>query len=90
VTELDIIPITDDSEAMDAARKEAEAVEAQTKLFQGLKFFLGREVGTSLHLWSPGRLIGYLVLVPTAYSDQIISFMMFKSQRPEPNSLKPK
>jgi len=44
VSQLDDIPITDDSEAMDAARKEAEAVEAQTKLFQGLKFFLGREV----------------------------------------------
>ena len=41
---MDIIPITDDSEAMEAARKEAEAVEAQIKLFQGLKFFIGREV----------------------------------------------
>jgi hypothetical protein len=48
VTELDNIPMTDDSEAMEAARKEAEAVETQTKLFQGLKFFLGREVTTSL------------------------------------------
>jgi hypothetical protein len=44
VTELDNIPMTDDSEAMEAARKEAEAVETQTKLFHGLKFFLGREV----------------------------------------------
>jgi len=43
-TELDNIPITDDSEAMEAARKEAEAVETQTKLFHGLKFFLVREV----------------------------------------------
>jgi len=42
--EVDIIPITDDSEAIDAARKESEAVERQTKLFAGLKFFLGREV----------------------------------------------
>ncbi len=44
VAEVDSIPITDNSEAMEAARKEAEAVEAQTRLFQGLKFFLGREV----------------------------------------------
>ncbi len=44
MTELDNIPMTDDSEAMEAARKEAEAVETQTKLFHGLKFFLGREV----------------------------------------------
>ena len=44
MAEVDIIPITDDSEAMEAARKEAEAVEAQIKLFQGLKFFIGREV----------------------------------------------
>jgi hypothetical protein len=44
---VDNIPITDNSEAMEAARKEAEAVEAQTKLFQGLKFFLGREVNSS-------------------------------------------
>ncbi len=41
---MDTIPMTDDSTAMEAARKEAEAVEAQTKLFQGLKFFVGREV----------------------------------------------
>jgi hypothetical protein len=39
--------MTDDSEAMEAARKEAEAVETQTKLFHGLKFFLGREVTVS-------------------------------------------
>lgn len=42
--ELDIIPMSDDSEAIDAARKEGEAVDRQTKLFSGLKFFLGREV----------------------------------------------
>eukprot|EP00088_Acartia_fossae_P041174 TRINITY_DN4306_c0_g1_i4.p1 TRINITY_DN4306_c0_g1~~TRINITY_DN4306_c0_g1_i4.p1 ORF type:complete len:587 (+),score=207.34 TRINITY_DN4306_c0_g1_i4:59-1819(+) len=42
--EMDNIPITDDNASMEAARKEAEAVEAQTKLFKGLKFFLGREV----------------------------------------------
>jgi len=44
IPELDHIPITDDNDAIEAARKEAEAVEAQTKLFSGLKFFLGREV----------------------------------------------
>merc|ERR1719187_1602461 len=44
VPELDVIPMTDDSAAIEAARKEAEAVEQQTKLFNGLKFFLGREV----------------------------------------------
>jgi len=42
--ELDVIPMTDDSEALEAARKEAEATETQSKLFAGLKFFLGREV----------------------------------------------
>ena len=36
--------MSDDSEAVEAARKEAEAVENQSKLFVGLKFFLGREV----------------------------------------------
>ena len=36
--------MTDDSEALEAARKEAEATETQSKLFAGLKFFLGREV----------------------------------------------
>jgi len=44
VPELDHIPISDDNDAIEAARVEAEAVEAQTKLFSGLKFFLGREV----------------------------------------------
>merc|ERR1711872_1004408 len=44
VPELDVIPMTDDTAAIEAARKEAEAVEQQTKLFNGLKFFLGREV----------------------------------------------
>ena len=36
--------MSDDSETVEAARREAEAVEAQAKLFNGLKFFLGREV----------------------------------------------
>merc|ERR1712212_406406 len=44
VPELDVIPMTDDTAAIEAARKEAEAVEQQTKLFNGLRFFLGREV----------------------------------------------
>jgi len=44
VPELDVIPMTDDSTAIEAARKEAEAVERQSKLFNGLKFFIGREV----------------------------------------------
>jgi len=44
IPELDTIPMSDDSEAVEAARKEAEAVENQSKLFVGLKFFLGREV----------------------------------------------
>ena len=39
--------MSDDSEAIDAARKEGEAVDRQTKLFSGLKFFLGREVSFS-------------------------------------------
>jgi len=44
VPELDVIPMTDDSAAIEAARLEAEAVQAQSKLFEGLKFYLGREV----------------------------------------------
>jgi len=44
VDQLDVIPMSDDSETMEAARKEAEAMENQTKLFAGQKFFLGREV----------------------------------------------
>lgn len=44
VSEMDKIPMYEDDAAMESARKEAEAVEAQVKLFQGLKFFLGREV----------------------------------------------
>jgi len=69
VTELDNIPMTDDSEAMEAARKEAEAVETQTKLFHGLKFFLGREVTTSSLcvpvLWDGilGQITGYSSLL---------------------------
>ena len=39
--------MSDDSETMEAARKEAEAMENQTKLFAGQKFFLGREVSFS-------------------------------------------
>lgn len=41
--------MSDDSEAVEAARKEAEAVEKQSKLFVGLKFFLGREVNNHFH-----------------------------------------
>merc|ERR1712242_142111 len=42
--ELDNIPMNENDAGMEAAKKEAEAVEAQAKLFNGLKFFLGREV----------------------------------------------
>jgi pescadillo protein len=42
--ELDQIAMDDSGEAMEAARLEAEARERQTKLFAGLRFFLGREV----------------------------------------------
>jgi len=42
--EVDNIPITDDTAAVEEARKEAELVQKQTKLFEGLKFYLSREV----------------------------------------------
>ena len=42
--ELDKIEVEEGGEAMEAARAEAEARERQGKLFNGLKFFLGREV----------------------------------------------
>ena len=43
--ELDVIPLEgQEEEAMEAARLEAEARDRQSKLFQGMRFFLGREV----------------------------------------------
>ena len=42
--EIDNFATGEDNAAMEAAKKEAQLVEAQTKLFSGLKFFLGREV----------------------------------------------
>jgi len=42
--ELETIPLDDSDETMQAARVESEARERQTKLFEGLRFFLGREV----------------------------------------------
>jgi len=42
--ELDKIEVEEGGEAMEAARAEAEARERQGKLFNGLRFFLGREV----------------------------------------------
>merc|ERR1712242_403704 len=42
--EIDNFSTSEDNAAMEAAKKEAQLVEAQTKLFAGLKFFLGREV----------------------------------------------
>jgi len=42
--ELDKIEVEEGGEAMEVARVEAEARERQGKLFQGLRFFLGREV----------------------------------------------
>jgi len=42
--EIDNFSMSEDNAAMEAAKKEAQLVEAQTKLFAGLKFFLGREV----------------------------------------------
>lgn len=42
--ELDRIEVEEGGEAMEAARAEAEARERQGKLFNGLRFFLGREV----------------------------------------------
>ena len=43
--ELDNIPLDgEEEEAMEKARLEAEARDRQSKLFQGLRFFLGREV----------------------------------------------
>jgi len=44
IVELDNIPVTDDTAAVEAARKEAELVQKQTKLFEGLRFYLSREV----------------------------------------------
>jgi len=43
-TELDEIPLSEDTEALAAAKQEAEALDRQRTLFTGLKFFLGREV----------------------------------------------
>jgi len=42
--ELDKIEVEEGGEAMEAARAEAEARDRQGKLFNGLRFFLGREV----------------------------------------------
>ena len=42
--ELDKIEVEEGGEAIEAARAEAEARERQGKLFNGLRFFLGREV----------------------------------------------
>lgn len=42
--ELDKIEVEEGGDAMEAARAEAEARERQGKLFNGLRFFLGREV----------------------------------------------
>jgi pescadillo protein len=42
--ELDDIPVSDDSKAVEAARIEADLLQKQTKLFEGLRFFLSREV----------------------------------------------
>lgn len=44
VEELDQINTGDTDEAAEKAREEAEARERQTRLFEGLRFFLGREV----------------------------------------------
>jgi len=44
VEQLDIISTGDIDESVVKAREEAEAKERQSKLFEGLKFFLGREV----------------------------------------------
>lgn len=42
--ELDDIPVSDDTKAVEAARIEADLLQKQTKLFEGLRFFLSREV----------------------------------------------
>merc|ERR1719397_1398287 len=42
--ELDDIPVSDDTKAVEAARIEAHLLQKQTKLFEGLRFFLSREV----------------------------------------------
>lgn len=44
VEQMDIISIGETDDAMEMARLEAEAMDRQAKLFEGLKFFLGREV----------------------------------------------
>jgi len=44
VEQMDIISTDDSDEGVEKARLEAEAVDRQAKLFEGLKFFLGREV----------------------------------------------
>jgi len=44
VSTLDKIEDFENDAAIDAARKEADSVESLVKLFNGLKFFLGREV----------------------------------------------
>jgi len=44
VDQMDIISTGESDESMEKARLEAEARDRQAKLFEGLKFFLGREV----------------------------------------------
>ena len=44
VEKPDDIPMYDDDEKMEEAKKEQKAVESQRKLFEGLKFFINREV----------------------------------------------
>lgn len=44
VEKPDEFPMYDEDQAMDETRKEQKAVEKQLKLFEGLKFFLNREV----------------------------------------------
>ena len=44
VSALDKIDMYEDDSAQESARKEAEAIENLVKLFNGLKFYLGREV----------------------------------------------
>merc|ERR1719481_832991 len=44
VDQMDIISTGESDESMEKARLEAEARERQAKLFEGLRFFLGREV----------------------------------------------
>ena len=44
VEKPDEFPMYDEDQAMDETRKEQKAVEKQLALFEGLKFFLNREV----------------------------------------------